>query len=44
LTKAEVEEAYELKTGKVIIETIDRLGIDPMAVSGIVVKNHGSFS
>ena len=44
LTKEEVEEAYELNTGKVIIETIDRLGIDPMAVPGIVVKNHGPFA
>ena len=44
LSKTEVEEAYELNTGKVIIETIDRLGIDPMAVPGIVVKNHGPFA
>lgn len=44
LTKEEVEEAYELNTGKVIIETIDRLGIDLMAVPGIVVKNHGPFA
>lgn len=44
LSKAEVEEAYELNTGKVIIETIDNLGIEPMAVPGIVVKNHGPFA
>ena len=44
LSKSEVEEAYELNTGKVIIETIDRLGIDPTAVPGIVVKNHGPFA
>lgn len=44
LSKEEVEEAYEVNTGKVIIETIDRLGIDPMAVPGVVVKNHGPFS
>ena len=43
LTQAEVEEAYERNTGKVIIETIDGLGYDPMAVPGIVVKNHGPF-
>lgn len=35
--------AYEANTGKVIIETIDSFGIDPMAIPGIVVKNHGSF-
>ena len=44
LSKSEVEQAYELNTGKVIIETIDRLGIDPMGVPGIVVKNHGPFA
>ena len=44
LTKEEVEEAYERNTGKVIIETIDRLGYDPMAVPGIIVKNHGPFA
>ena len=44
LTKEEVEEAYERNTGKVIIETIDQLGYDPMAVPGIVVKNHGPFA
>lgn len=44
LTKSEVEEAYELNTGKVIIETIDELGIDPMVVPGIIVKNHGPFA
>lgn len=44
LSKNEVEEAYELNTGRVIIETIDKLGINPMAVPGIVVKNHGPFA
>lgn len=44
LTKSEVEDAYELNTGKVIIETIDGLEIDPMAIPGIVVKNHGPFA
>lgn len=44
LSEQEVIDAYELNTGKVIIETIDRLGIDPMAVPGIVVKNHGPFA
>lgn len=44
LSKEEVEEAYERNTGKVIIETIDSLGYDPMAVPGIIVKNHGPFA
>ena len=44
LTEEEVDSAYELNTGKVIIETIDKLNIDPMAIPGIVVKNHGPFA
>ena len=31
-------------TGKVIIETIEKRKIDPVAVPGIVVKNHGPFA
>ena len=44
LTKEEVEEAYELNTGKVIVECLKERGIDPLSVPGIVVKNHGPFS
>ena len=44
LTQAEVEDDYERNTGKVIIETIRSRQIDPMAVPGIVVKNHGPFT
>lgn len=44
LTKEEVESDYETNTGKVIIETIERRSIDPMAIPGIVVKNHGPFA
>ena len=44
LRKKEVEEAYEANTGKVIIETIEKYGYDPMAIPGIVVKNHGPFA
>lgn len=44
LTKQEVEEAYEMNTGKVIIEEIKKRGYDPMSIPGIVVKNHGPFA
>lgn len=44
LSKKEVDEDYELNTGKVIVETINQRGIKPLAVPGIVVKNHGPFS
>lgn len=43
LSQQEVEEAYEVNTGKVIIETIDKIGYDPMAIPGILVRNHGPF-
>lgn len=44
LTEQEVMEDYETNTGKVIIETVDHGGYDPMAIPGIVVKNHGPFA
>ena len=44
LSQDEVESDYETNTGKVIIETIEDKKIDPMAVPGIVVKNHGPFA
>lgn len=44
LTKEEIEEDYELNTGKVIVECFKERKIDPMSVPGIVVKNHGPFS
>lgn len=44
LTPEEVEDAYETNTGKVIIETVEERNIDPLAIPGIVVKNHGPFA
>ncbi len=42
LTEAEIDDSYELNTGRVIIETIgDR---NPLEIPGIVVKNHGPFA
>ncbi|KAA9233767.1 L-ribulose-5-phosphate 4-epimerase AraD [Aerococcus mictus] len=44
LTKEEVEEAYEENTGHVIVETFKERDINPMAVPGVLVRNHGTFS
>ena len=44
LTHEEVEEAYELNTGKVIVECFEKRQLDPMAVPGVLVKNHGPFA
>ncbi|AXQ79567.1 L-ribulose-5-phosphate 4-epimerase [Streptococcus chenjunshii] len=43
LTPDEVNTAYEKETGTVIIETFKERGLDPVAVPGIVVRNHGPF-
>ena len=42
LSKEEISGDYEVNTGKVIVETIGDK--DPMAVPGILVKNHGPFA
>ena len=44
LSEEEVKDAYELNTGKVIVETFNKRGIEPMAVPGCVVQNHGPFT
>lgn len=44
LTEEEVNTAYEKETGEVIIEEFARRGLDPIAVPGIVVRNHGPFT
>lgn len=44
LSEKEVYEAYEVNTGKVIVEHITAAGYDPMAIPGILVKNHGPFA
>ena len=42
LTQEEIEAAYEENTGHVITETIGE--DDPLAVPGILVRNHGPFA
>lgn len=44
LTEDEINRAYEMETGTVIIETFRERELDPMAVPGIVVRNHGPFT
>lgn len=44
LTKEEIESAYEENTGKVIVRTFAERGIDPDAVPGVLVKQHGPFT
>lgn len=44
LNKKEVENDYELNTGKVIVETIKKHKIEPLHTPAILVKNHGPFT
>ena len=42
LTAQEIEEGYELNTGKVIIETFE--GENPVYIPAVLCKNHGPFT
>lgn len=44
LTRDEVQEAYERNTGRVIVETVKEMGKPPLAVPGVLVRNHGPFT
>lgn len=44
LSEDEVKNDYELNTGRVIVETFQKRNLDPMAIPGCVVQNHGPFS
>lgn len=44
LTPAEIEEDYELNTGKVIIETFRERGIDPVHLPAVLCASHGPFT
>lgn len=44
LTRDEVQEAYEKNTGCVIVETVKEMGKPPLAVPGVLVRNHGPFT
>ncbi|NLO34756.1 MAG: L-ribulose-5-phosphate 4-epimerase [Clostridiaceae bacterium] len=39
----EIELDYELNTGKVIVETFAERKLDPVAMPGVLVQNHGPF-
>ncbi|MBR3051037.1 MAG: L-ribulose-5-phosphate 4-epimerase, partial [Selenomonadaceae bacterium] len=44
LTKEEVESAYELNTGKVIVETFERRKINPVYIPAVICAYHGPFT
>ena len=44
LTRKEVEEAYELNTGKVIADHFEQRGLNPMHVPCVLACHHGPFA
>lgn len=44
LKQEEVESAYELNTGKVIVEEFSRRSIDPRQIPAVLVHRHGPFT
>ena len=44
LTPEEIDEDYERNTGKVILETFARRGIDPLHVPAVLCASHGPFT
>lgn len=44
LTQEELDEDYELNTGKIIVETFRERGIAPVSVPGVICRSHGPFT
>ena len=44
LTQEELDEDYELNTGKIIVETFRTRGINPIYVPAVICRNHGPFT
>lgn len=44
LTPQEIAGAYEKNTGLVIIETFEKMGLNPVHTPGVLCKNHGPFT
>lgn len=44
LTQEEVDQAYELNTGKVIVEKFQENNIDPISMPGVLVNGHAPFT
>jgi L-ribulose-5-phosphate 4-epimerase len=44
LTPAEISDAYEVNTGRVIVETFAKLKFDPLQHPAVLVASHGPFT
>jgi len=43
ISRAEIEEDYEMNTGKIIVQTLKERGIDPLEVPAILTGGHAPF-
>ena len=44
LTPEEIHGDYEARTGDVIVETVESLGLDPLEMPAVLVRSHGPFA
>lgn len=44
LTAAEIDAAYEINTGKVIVERFAADALDPLAIPGVLISQHAPFA
>ncbi len=44
LTEDEIQGAYEIETGRVIVETFRERSLDPVAIPGVLINGHGPFT
>jgi L-ribulose-5-phosphate 4-epimerase len=44
LTVAEIDGAYEVETGRVIIETLETAGLEALDMPAVIVASHGPFT
>ena len=44
LSSEEIEGDYERRTGDVVVETLERLGLDPLETPAALVASHGPFA
>jgi L-ribulose-5-phosphate 4-epimerase len=44
LTEDEIAGEYEARTGDVVVETLERLALDPLEMPGALVASHGPFA
>jgi L-ribulose-5-phosphate 4-epimerase len=44
LTGEEIRGDYEARTGDVIVETVESLGLDPLEMPAVLVRSHGPFA